>query len=129
MNFDIKEIELRANQYISSVSIDRKLLDTCKVDVKDHLVSSACYAMIMSLRAEIYGKDHPEQHVVRYPENWWEAVKERFAPAWFLDKYPVRFTVISASLQELYPGFRPATDRFSPVVKFFVKNDTEMPIW
>jgi hypothetical protein len=39
--------------------------------------------------------------MARYPKDWWEAVKARFAPGWFLKRYPVQWSVID--MEVLYP--------------------------
>jgi hypothetical protein len=39
--------------------------------------------------------------MAEYPSNWKEALKERFAPAWFLRRWPVRKTRID--MEVLYP--------------------------
>lgn len=44
---------------------------------------------------------------VRYPANWREAIKERFAPQWFKRRWPVVDTVIVVKAWELFPGVNP----------------------
>lgn len=41
--------------------------------------------------------------VARYPSNWKEAVKERFAPAAYLKKHPVIYTEIKAQGGIVFP--------------------------
>lgn len=84
--------------------------------------------LIYKLHYEVYGKVHSSQHVIRYPANWWEAVKERFAPAWFRDRYPVTFIQITATAEELYPDI-PSLPDGSPVIKFAVHRQPDFPIW
>jgi hypothetical protein len=38
-----------------------------------------------------------------YPRDWWEAVKERFAPAWVLKRWPVQRTTHVVKVRDLYP--------------------------
>lgn len=38
---------------------------------------------------------------VRYPSTWVEALKERWAPAWFLKRFPVLYVVLN--LRVLFP--------------------------
>ena len=33
---------------------------------------------------------------IRYPADWWQALKKRFAPRWFLARWPVVHTVVEA---------------------------------
>lgn len=41
------------------------------------------------------------EQIAQYPSDWWQAVKQRFAPAWFLRRYPVMKTTIDMTV--LYP--------------------------
>lgn len=125
-----QEVELRAQQYRSQIAINERSLVTCRQlaeisEYRDH----AKQRLVMELRAFIYGKDHPKKHIIRYPETWWEAVKERFAPAWFRDRWPVRYTEITASLEELYPEVSAALPDKNPVMRFRIANKLDIPIW
>ena len=46
---------------------------------------------------------------VRYPENWWEAVKERFLPEWYKNGHPINYKTIMEEVRftayQLYPMF------------------------
>lgn len=55
--------------------------------------------LVFGLTARIANKDLGS---FKYPENWWEAVKERWAPKWFLKKYPVSYTVYTGKV--FYPS-------------------------
>lgn len=80
------------------------------------------------LVAEVYGRDHRDKHVIRYPENWLEAVKERFAPSFIRDLWPVRYTTVTASLDEIHPDI-PTIPGHNQVLRIAVKNTTETPVW
>lgn len=41
---------------------------------------------------------------IRYPKTWWDAVKQRFAPKWFLKRWPVMEVVWTA--KSFYPLVR-----------------------
>lgn len=124
------EVTLARKEYAAQVAIDRHQLDLCRQRGKvETLHDHATNQLHLLMRAFIYGKDHPSKHVVRYPADWWQAVKERFAPVWFRDRYPVQFITVTASLEELYPEIEPALPDQSPVMKFIVKKKIEFPIW
>lgn len=130
MNSGIREALLQRKDYAARIAINEEQLDRLRRHSeirqwRDELEQQ----LVLSLHASIYGKDHPQRHVIRYPENWWEAVKERFAPCWFRDMYPVRFTEITASLDELYPEVQPALPDKRPVMKFYTTNRIDTPIW
>lgn len=87
--------------------------------------------MRTELSAFVYGVNHPTRHVIRFPKNWLEAVKERFAPAWLRDRWPVVYTVVTASMEEIYPDIRPSLpmQQYPPVWKVAVSRQDEVPIW
>jgi hypothetical protein len=53
---------------------------------------------------------------IAYPKDWKEALKERFAPKWFLKKYPVVYVKHYAKVAELYPDYVVPKD-FGRVIK------------
>jgi hypothetical protein len=126
----INTVELQRKDYSSQVLVDEREIESCRrLGRVEEFFDQARGALVMNMRASIYGKDHAKQHLVRYPETWWDAVKEKFAPAWFCDRYPVSFVVISTSIEELYPDFKPALPDMSPVVRINVAKQFEIPIW
>jgi hypothetical protein len=57
--------------------------------------------LIWTLRASVCGKDKVDTYYkyFRWPENWWEAVKERWFPEFLLRRHPVKYhneTVVSS---------------------------------
>lgn len=131
MNRDYFEtVELHRKEHTAQVRIDkRQLLNVARISRFDEAYDHARDQLVLTMRAAIYGKNHPERHVFRYPETWWEAVKERFAPAWFRDRYPVRFLEVAVSLEETYPDFEPAVPDKTPVVRLHILKSIEAPIW
>lgn len=83
--------------------------------------------LVRSLRAEIFGFNHPKKHVVSYPANWKESVKERFAPLWFLQRFPVKYTDISVSLEETFPGLSGSAPGHQSVFKLLVHERKDQP--
>ena len=55
----------------------------------------------------LYGETLPEPVEIHYPQDWWEALKARFAPAWFLKRWPVRIRKHLIDFTVVYPNFRP----------------------
>lgn len=39
---------------------------------------------------------------VRYPDGWWQAVRERFSPRWWLERHPVRY--VTRTAYEMLPA-------------------------
>jgi hypothetical protein len=61
---------------------------------------------------KVWGRELQRQEV-KYPANWWEAVKDRWLPAWAKGRWPVRYRVVTLTARELYPrlAFPPETVR------------------
>ena len=129
MNLEIKEIELQAERIRSVLKLDCKMLERASLRVRQDMLEYGVRQVALELETAVYGKSHVEEHLIRFPSDWLEAVKERFAPAWLRDRFPVRYTQISTSLHELYPDFQPSVYGQQPVVKVYVQNQQEMPIW
>lgn len=127
MHVDI--VELRRRDYAARVAIDERELDVCRRGTVREMRDHANRRLVQELRVAIFGKDHPGKHVIRFPADWWQAVKDRFAPAWFRDRWPVRFTEVTASLAELYPHVKPCLTNESPVMRFHVHRRDQYPIW
>lgn len=118
-------IGLQRMDYAARVSIDEKQKLRCPQAEWRKFEDRARNQVIHELRLAVYGKDHPDRHVIRFPADWWQAVKERFAPAWFRDRWPVVFTEIGVSLKELYPDIEPVLPDQGPVMRL-VKR--ELPV-
>lgn len=119
-------VELRRKEYAARIAIDDLITRRSTIESE---FDNARRQLVMTIRMSIFGKDHPERHVIRYPETWWEALKERWAPVWFRDRYPVKFVQISVSLEELYPEFEPAIPVMNPTVRLFIRKRDDFPVW
>lgn len=126
-NAKLREIQLQRMDYEAQLPVDLRNLE--KSSRFDQYMDHARQQLILRMRTSIYGKRHPDRHVIRYPKDWWEALKERFAPAWFRDRYPVRFTSVSVSLNELYPDIQPEMPHRHPVMNLTVVESSESPVW
>jgi len=51
---------------------------------------------------KIWGREMQEKEV-QYPSNWWEAIKDRWAPRWIKNRWPIKYTVEKLTARELYP--------------------------
>jgi len=85
------------------VYLDRRLIDDFidppTIDIFEGLADSL---IKVRLKQDIYGKQGP-RWTYRYPRNWWQMLKEQYAPDWFLQRWPVIKTEIVFDLKLLYP--------------------------
>jgi hypothetical protein len=52
---------------------------------------------------EVYGQTGLTEYEIRYPADWWQAVKGRFAPDWFKRRYPIKYTEHHIRVDAVYP--------------------------
>lgn len=116
-----REISLFKEEYFSEVRLDLKQVQRCReISKYRELEDIARNQLIMQLRAEIYGIDHEPRKTVKYHKDWWESLKDRFAPQWFKKKNPVKFIEVWCGLSEIYPDLKFALPDEEPVVKYHV---------
>ncbi len=61
------------------------------LDLKTYVDDQARY-LVMSLESLVMGRKMERIDVEEYwPADWWQAVRERWLPEWWLDKYPVKY--------------------------------------
>jgi hypothetical protein len=63
--------------------------------------------IIAQVRGYVWAEEVGKEFV-RYPADWWQAVKERWFPAWAKRKWPVKYTSWKLEIKATYPDFRPA---------------------
>lgn len=102
---------LEAQIVVACVRIDPMLATMGKVEVA-HAVSGE---LVVQLRRYVY-RERLGTRTVTVPANWVESVKERFAPAWLLRRYPLQTRDLTAELMASYPDFIPPSG-IQPVVR------------
>lgn len=122
-----KTIKLSATRYKHEVRLH--LDNRSDLEIKE-LLDKAQNKLFLNISCDIWGQDLPDKHVVTYPADWWQALKERFAPAWFRVKWPVRSINVTVSARELFPNFKPALPDEASVLHMnvnFVEDDGYYP--
>ena len=60
--------------------------------------------IVLRVTQEVYGRTM-EEVSAEWPADWWQAVKERWAPAWAKARWPVKMKCVRLQAKELYPKF------------------------
>jgi hypothetical protein len=92
---DGKTINLFVEQYHHRTLIDWPFAERPRFEM-DNIIERAAYALHAIQKVLVQ-----RECVAEYPADWREALKERFAPAWFLRRWPVRRTRVD--MEVLYP--------------------------
>ena len=82
--------------------IDRHLVDQCTLAIHDDLLYCTGQELAIRVNGFVFGEGLDVIRV-KYPADWKQAVKERWAPKWLLRRWPVRYTTHSYDLEAIYP--------------------------
>jgi len=63
--------------------------------------------LVQQVSANIAMEDFQQEEEHVYPATWWDAVKARFAPRWFLRRWPARYVTVSITGRHIYPALLP----------------------
>lgn len=91
---------------IGITQLSEKFLEEAQIDYS-FIESFTRDLVTLRVKQEVWGQRIGEQITVKFPADWKEAIKERFAPAWFLKRWPVEYNETVINLAELYPKWRP----------------------
>src|SRR6266404_2988643 len=79
-------LSLERLRYWVGRMISPKMLDD--VVSMESYVDIITKSVMLRFQAQVFCQQLDAQFV-RYPADWWEAVRERFAPRWWLKRWPV----------------------------------------
>ena len=76
-------------------------------------------AMVCTLVC-LHAAEDLKTYDIKYPNDWWEAVKERWAPQWFLKRCPVSYVEQHIDLKAIWAGFKPdpASLKYGPFLPY-----------
>ena len=88
-------------------------------EIINHLVHEVAHQFTVELNGYLLG-EYPEPVLVTHPRDWWEALRARWAPAWWIRRHPIIETTHKIDFFVLYPDFKPKLprDRSRKVVQF-----------
>ena len=86
----VDEIELKKTEYYIRQLMSAAMFRDIKVDY-DRMLQMLVVRASKDMVGHAVSRD-----CVKYPENWKEAIRERFAPIWFKKRWPVKYTKFDA---------------------------------
>jgi hypothetical protein len=95
---ELERISFTLNQVIAP-ELAKQFVNPAKIRT---MMDPMTQQMVITIQQDILGRA-TRQIYTEYPADWWQAVKERFAPHWFLRRWPIRYTKIELHADELYP--------------------------
>ena len=76
----------------------------------------------------VWGESVGEPKIIRYPRDWWQAVKMRWFPRWALRRWPAIETVHHIDAKVFYPNFRVSLPKEKNWMSVQVLQNEE-PVW
>lgn len=97
-----KQIVLSKVRLNAIVAVSRHMLLDARLTEMDDFIANA---FRLQLDGFLWGKTI-ERHEVSYPADWWQAIKERWMPAWVKSIWPVKMKRIELDLKAIWPTLR-----------------------
>ena len=85
----VTTVVLEKIKFTVAQQVGQHLLNSMEVDAVEDIISgNIAYHLRVDLLGREMRSDLTDSEYV--PRDWWEHVKERFAPQWFLRRWPVK---------------------------------------
>jgi hypothetical protein len=105
LDFDrpvFEQVALERYLVAATAGISPRFAEEMKVGVHRSPVMDS---LVFTLTQAIWGLKVGER-LKQYPADWWEAVKERFAPAWMKKRWPVKYAYLMIEARDLFPEIK-----------------------
>jgi hypothetical protein len=106
-NLEIQTTVLNEIRINIKKSIPEAVFKGMKLNVK-----SIADEFVFDLRTFLYGQSNVAN--VEYYENWWQELRVKLLPSWWLRKYPSRKKKISFSV--VYPTLNYQNEKYYPII-------------
>jgi hypothetical protein len=96
------------------------------------VVEQVARRLVFHLKAAALGKNIENVDIEeKWPQDWWQAFRERWFPAWWLNRWPVKYKRISVhkAIYRICPHLNMATDKNSMGLHLQWLEDETMPAW
>lgn len=90
-NLTIQKLILERIKQRFSQQVSQTLLNSLKYGERK---SEFDTVLIKELEWQWFGIRRKVNEEIKYPKDWWEALKERFFPKWLLRRFPVEYTKV-----------------------------------
>jgi len=104
-----REVELKKMKRTALVYVEEGILaslaDECALAAKTASSTHTSFIrdeLVLRVVQEIWGRELSRVDV-EWPADWWQAVKERWLPAWAKGRWPVKMRGACLVARELYP--------------------------
>lgn len=104
MTLSVKQIQLRSVCFCAESKIN-DVMYLHKVSI-NKFTEQVSRELVLRIQAHVLGYDHAPINLA-IAATWWDGIKERFFPKWWLKRWPVRYEKFSINTKLLYPFIKP----------------------
>ena len=98
-------VTLERMKFIVLQYLNQELVDQFAIEPEVEFTAHAyfmCDDIVLRIKQAVYGRTM-ERVEVKYPRDWWEAVKDRWLPEWAKARWPVKYQCHTLTATEFYP--------------------------
>lgn len=82
--------------------------------------------IVLRVQQAVWGREVARVEY-QWPANWWEAVKERFAPAWVKRRWPIHYSRVELTADEVVPFLAFGRENGSAIVTHRIEHPWHPP--
>lgn len=99
-------VETVLNSYVlgSSQSLSRRELPGYRHNIR--VFEMLGESLVVNLMTHVWGEPDQEVVVEEVPLTWWDHLKQRWFPAWALNRWPVQHRQVTTTVRVLYPNLK-----------------------
>ena len=105
IDYHVETVKLERMKLAAMMYISKELADEFAIEPTVTITNAWHHcldAIVIQVRQEVFGRQLT-RFVIEHPSNWWQAFKERWFPAWALNRWPMKVTTHTIESKELYP--------------------------
>jgi hypothetical protein len=100
---ELTEVQLKRMELVILQYISKELAAEVGISPEVNcFLEGMAQDVVVRIKVAVLGREM-EREEATYPANWWQAVKERWMPAWAKKRWPVKYRKIVLTAMELYP--------------------------
>lgn len=96
----MREVMLNRRTFFEELKFGREFVESLRVEGPQ--LSQFADECIVRFYFGVFGETLDEIEV-QYPADWWQALRERWFPAWWLRRWPVQYTARTLRAEAVYP--------------------------
>ena len=117
----METVDLRSDTFAITKYISKEL-EGYFANVEEPIVRHELDHMLIAIKTRIFG-EQLEYKEIKYPCDWWQALRERWFPVEWLERHPVVYTTVVFDARFLYPSLKSNEPQFRAVKHVSLKID------